>query len=135
MCRTIQLSDLYAVASRFARTGCVICTSRKHGPMLSCMRPLTGPSQQQSRPSRTADAARIKAALMKVSKLVVEDAAFTPIFERLEAELATAVKEETRLTEAQRRARALLAQKAIPRTNSATRSKDAPLPYRSRSNR
>lgn len=72
---------------------------------------------------------------MKVSKLVVEDAAFTPIFERLEAELAAAVKEETRLTDAQCRAGALLSQNAIPRTNSATCSNDAPLPYRSRSSR
>lgn len=103
--------------------------------MLSCMTSLTGPSQQQPRPSRTVDAARIKVALVKVSKIVVENAAFTPVFERLEAELAAAMKEETRLNYAQRRARALLAQKAIPRTNSATCSKDAPLPYRSRSNR
>ncbi len=99
------------------------------------MTPLTGPSQQQPRPPRTVDAARIKAALVKVSKLVVENAAFTPVFERLEAELAAAMKEETCLNDAQRRARALLAQKAIPRTNSVTCSKDAPLPYRSRSNR
>lgn len=99
------------------------------------MTPLTGPSQQQPRPPRTVDAARIKAALVKVSKLVVVDAAFTPVFERLEAELAAALKEETRLTDAQRRARALLGQKAIPRTSSATCSSEAPLPYRSRSSR
>nr|WP_317054708.1 hypothetical protein [Roseovarius sp. W115] len=99
------------------------------------MTPLTGPSQQQPRPSRTVDAARIEAALMKVSKLVVQDAAFTPIFERLEAELAAAVKEETRLTQVQRRAHALLGQKAIRATSSATCSSDAPLPYRSRSSR
>jgi len=99
------------------------------------MTPLTGPSQQQPRPSRRVDAARIEAALMKVSKLVVEDAAFTPVFERLEAELAAAMKEKTRLNDAQRRARALLDQKAIPRKSSATCSKDAPLPYRSRSSR
>ncbi len=98
------------------------------------MTSLTGPSQQP-RLSLTVDAARIKAALVKVSKLVVEDAAFTPVFERLEAELAAAMKEETHLNDAQRRARASLAQKAIPRTNLATCSKDAPLPYRSRSNR
>ncbi|WP_299498536.1 hypothetical protein [uncultured Roseobacter sp.] len=99
------------------------------------MTPLTGPSQQQPRPSRTVDAARIKAALVKVSKLVVEDAAFTPVFELLEAELAAAMKEKTRLNDAQCRARALLDQKAIPRTSSATWSSDAPLPYRSRSSR
>ena len=135
MCRTIQLSDLYAVTGCFARTGCVICTSQTLRPMLSRMTPLPRPLQQQTRPSRTVDAARIETALMKVSRLVVEDAAFTPIFERLEAELSAAVKEETRLTDAQRRAGALLSQNAIPRTNSATCSKDAPLPYRSRSSR
>ena len=99
------------------------------------MTSLTGPSQQQPRPSRTVDAARIKAALVKVSKLVVEDAAFTPVFERLEAELAAAMKEETRLNDAQRRARALLAQNARRATSFATCSSDAPLPYRSRSRR
>ena len=123
------------MTGRFARTACVICTSQTRRSILYSMTPLPRPWQQQSRPSRTVDAARIEAALMKVSKLVVEDAAFTPIFERLETELAAAVKEEVRLTDAQRRARALLAQKAIPRTNSATCSRDAPLPYRSRSNR
>lgn len=72
---------------------------------------------------------------MKVAMLVAEDPAFAPIFERLEAELAATVKKEEQLSEAQRRARALLAQKAMRATSSATCSKDAPLPYRSRSRR
>ncbi|WP_224815969.1 hypothetical protein [Hasllibacter sp. MH4015] len=92
-------------------------------------------SQQQTRPSQTVDAARIEAALMKIAALVADDPGFTPIFERLEAELDVAVKKERRLSEAQRRARALLTQKAMRPTNSATCSKEAPLPYRSRSSR
>ena len=73
--------------------------------------------------------------MVKVAALVADDLAFAPVFERLEAELAAAVKKEERLSEAQRRARALLAQKAIRATSSATCSSDAPLPYRSRSSR
>lgn len=72
---------------------------------------------------------------MKVAALVAEDSAFAPVFERLEAELAAAVTKESRMSEAQRRARALLAQKAMRATSSATCSSDAPLPYRSRSSR
>lgn len=72
---------------------------------------------------------------MKVAMLVAEDPAFAPIFERLETELAAAVKKKKRLSEAQRRARTLLAQKALRLTSSATCSSDAPLPYRSRSSR
>jgi hypothetical protein len=67
--------------------------------------------------------------------LVADDPAFTPIFERLEAELDAAAKEERRLSEVQRRARALRAQKAMLATSSAICSNDAPLPYRSRSSR
>lgn len=72
---------------------------------------------------------------MKVAVLVTQDSAFAPVFERLEQELAAAGKKEERLSEAQRRARALLAQKAMRATSSATCSSDAPLPYRSRSSR
>ncbi len=72
---------------------------------------------------------------MQVAGLVAEDPAFAPIFERLEVELAAAVKKEKRLSEAQRRGRALLAQKAMRVTSLATCSSDAPLPYRSRSSR
>ncbi|PJI92629.1 hypothetical protein BC777_1486 [Yoonia maricola] len=132
---TIQLSDLYAVTSRFASSGLMLCTIQTRRPMLFRMTLSARPSTSCTRPAQPFDPARIEAALVKVAVLVAEDAAFAPIFERLEAELAAAVREETRLTEAQRRARTLLDQKAIPRTSSATWSKDAPLPYRSRSNR
>lgn len=93
------------------------------------------PSSPCSRSAQSVDAARIEAALVKVAALVVYDPAFAPVFERLEAELAAAVKEENRMSEAQRRARALLAQKAMRATSLATCSNDAPLPYRSRSSR
>jgi len=93
------------------------------------------PSATRTEPAQPVDAARIEAALMKVALLVAEDPAFAPVFERLEAELSAAVKKEKRLSEAQRRARALLAQKAMRATSSATCSSDAPLPYRSRSSR
>lgn len=86
-------------------------------------------------PTQSVDTARIEVALLRVAVLVADDPAFAPVFERLEAELAAAVKEEKRLSEAQRRARALLAQKAMRATSSATCSSDAPLPYRSRSSR
>ncbi|SIT16549.1 hypothetical protein SAMN05421759_12419 [Roseivivax lentus] len=72
---------------------------------------------------------------MKVALLVTQEPAFAPVFERLEAELAAAVKRERRLSESQHRARALLAQKAMRATSVATCSSDAPLPYRSRSSR
>lgn len=93
------------------------------------------PSPQRNRPDQPVDAARIEAALTKVAALVADDPAFAPVFERLEAELAAAVKKEEQLSEAQRRARTLLAQKAMRATSSATCSSDAPLPYRSRSSR
>ncbi|PXW70450.1 hypothetical protein C7964_102337 [Loktanella sp. PT4BL] len=93
------------------------------------------PSATRTEPAQPVDTARIEAALLKVAALVSVDPAFAPIFERLETELAAAVKKEKRLSEAQRRARALLAQKAMRATSSATCSSDAPLPYRSRSSR
>jgi hypothetical protein len=103
--------------------------------MLLCMAtPIRDPKPQKHR-TNLVDRARIEAALLKVAMLVAEDSAYTPIFERLEAELDAAVKEERRLSEAQRRARALLAQKAMRATSSAICSSDAPLPYRSRSSR
>jgi hypothetical protein len=103
--------------------------------MLFCMTPSTHDPQPQNRSASPVDRARIEAALLKVAMLVAEDPAYAPIFERLEAELAAAAQEERRLSEAQQRARALLAQKAIPATSSAICSSDAPLPYRSRSSR
>lgn len=93
------------------------------------------PSPPRNFSPQLVDAARIEAALLKVAVLVAEDPAFAPVFERLEEELAAAVKEEKRLSEAQRRARTLLAQKAMRLTSSATYSSGAPLPYRSRSSR
>lgn len=132
---TIQSSDLHAAASRLASCGLILCTSQMRGPMLSRMNPSSHHSQKQTLPPGTLDAARIEAALLKVAALVAENPAFAPIFERLEAELAAYVQEEMRLNEAQRRARALLAQKAMRPINPATCSSDAPLPYRSRSSR
>ncbi len=102
--------------------------------MLLDMAP-SGPLATRTEPAQPVDAARIEAALVKVAVLVTEDSAFAPVFERLEAELAAAVKQEEQLSEAQRRARALLAQRAMRATSSATFSSDAPLPYRSRSSR
>lgn len=101
------------------------------------LRGMTRPhsSLQRRRPTQPVDTARVEAALVKVAALVADDPAFAPVFERLEAELAAAVKEEKRLSEAQQRARALLAQKAMRATSVATCSSDAPLPYRSRSSR
>jgi hypothetical protein len=93
------------------------------------------PSTTRTEPAQPVDAARIEAALVKVAVLVTQDPAFAPVFERLEAELAAAVTEESRRSEAQRRARALLDQKAMRATSLATCSSDAPLPYRSRSSR
>jgi hypothetical protein len=85
------------------------------------------------------DAARIAAALKKVAALVARDAAFAPVFERLEAELERAGREERRAAGVQARARALLAgaedHSAIRRTSPARCASDAPLPYRSRSSR
>lgn len=135
MRRTTHLSDLHAMASRFASRDLMLCTSQIYRPILIGMTSSARPAKNCTGRTRPVDAARVEEALVKVSKLVVEDAAFTPIFERLEAELAAAVKEETRLSEAQRRARAFLGHKAMPRTNSARCSNDAPLPYRSRSRR
>ena len=87
------------------------------------------PSATRTEPAQPVDTARIEAALLKVAALISDDPAFAPVFERLEAELAAAVKKEKRLSEAQRRARALLAQKAMRATTSATWSIDAPVPY------
>lgn len=71
---------------------------------------------------------RIETALLKVALLVGQDPAFSPVFERLEAELAKARALDSGETEVQRRARALLAQRAKPATSLATCSSEAPLP-------
>ena len=64
---------------------------------------------------------------MKVALLLDREPAFTPVFERLEAELEAAERARDG-TDAQRRARALLDQKANRPTISALSSKVAPLP-------
>ena len=58
---------------------------------------------------RTVSVERLEAALLKVAHLVARDPAFTLIFERLEAELAKAKEIENGLSDAQKRARDLLA--------------------------
>lgn len=87
-----------------------------------------GPGRHRSAPGRRVSVERLEAALLKVAHLVARDPAFTPIFERLEAELALARKEAKAMTEAQQRAKSLLDQKARPARSSALRAKDAPLP-------
>jgi hypothetical protein len=126
---------LHAGAAPFATAACGGCTNWRVHPMLFCMRLPTRDPRPQKRPISPDDRARIEAALLKVAMLVADDPAFTPIFERLEAELDAAAKEERRLSEAQHRARALLPQKAMRAISSAICSSDAPLPYRSRSRR
>lgn len=79
-------------------------------------------------PGRRVSIERLEAALLKVAHLIARDPAFTPIFERLEAELASAREEARVMTETQQRARSLLDQKAKPARSSALRAKDAPLP-------
>jgi len=51
------------------------------------------PSSRCTRSAQPVDAARLEVALVKVAVLVAGDPAFAPVFERLEAELAAAVKE------------------------------------------
>lgn len=60
---------------------------------------------------------RIEAAFLKAAALVERDPAFSPVFERLKAELATARALDTGETEVQRRVRALLSQRAKPATS------------------
>lgn len=71
---------------------------------------------------------RVEAALLKVAALVDVDPAFTPVFERLEAELEEARTRLLNMTPAQTRARALLAQRAIEPISSAKCSSEAPRP-------
>lgn len=71
---------------------------------------------------------RIEAALLKVAVLVERDPSFSPIFERLEAELEAAQLAEGGRTDAQERAARLLAQNATGRRRSAACSSDAPAP-------
>jgi len=84
--------------------------------------------RHQAAAGRKVSVERLEAALLKVAYLVAHDPAFTPIFERLEAELDLARKEAKAMTQAQQRAKSLLDQKARPARSSAFRAKDAPLP-------
>jgi len=79
----------------------------------------TKPGRHRAVPGRKVSVERLKAALLKVAYLVARDPAFTPIFERLEAELALARKEFKAMTEAQQRAKSLLDQNARPARSSA----------------
>jgi hypothetical protein len=74
----------------------------------------------------TVSADRIERALLKVAKMLEVDSGVAPVFERLEAELADA--RERGETAVQRRARALLSQRAKPSSNSRTWASDAPAP-------
>lgn len=56
------------------------------------------------------------------------DSGVAPVFERLEAELADARARERGETDVQRRARALLSQRAKPSSNSRIWASDAPAP-------
>jgi hypothetical protein len=76
----------------------------------------------------TVAADRIERALLKVAKMLEVDSGVAPVFERLEAELADARARERGETDVQRRARALLAQRAKPSNNSRTWASDAPAP-------
>lgn len=88
----------------------------------------TKPRRHRTDPGHKVSVERLEAALLKVAHLVARDPAFTPIFERLEAELELARKEAKAMTAAQQRAKSLLDQKARPARSSALRAKDAPLP-------
>lgn len=76
----------------------------------------------------TVAAERIERALLKVAKMLEVDSGVAPVFERLEAELADARARERGETDVQRRARALLAQRARRASKSPTWASDAPAP-------
>lgn len=69
---------------------------------------------------------RIEAALLKVAALVERDPAFSPVFERLEAELEAARQADSQRTAAQERAARLLAQRANGSRSARACSKLAP---------
>ena len=76
----------------------------------------------------TISADRIERALLKVAKMLDVDAGVAPVFERLEQELADARARESGETDVQRRARALLAQRASAASKSRTCANVAPAP-------
>lgn len=59
--------------------------------------------------AQDANITQIEFALRKVAMLLIDDSDFTPVYERLEAELAKAKAASDGKTDAQRRAAALLA--------------------------
>lgn len=71
---------------------------------------------------------RIERALLKVAAMLEADAGVAPVFERLERELAHARALESGETDVQRRARALLAQRAKAASKSRTWASEAPAP-------
>ena len=76
----------------------------------------------------TVSADRIERALIKVAKILQFNPDVAPIFERLERELEDARAREQQLTDVQRRAKALLDQKAKTSSKSRTCDNDAPAP-------
>lgn len=91
-----------------------------------------GSPERSSRCARragaTPDLERLQAALGTIAQLVLEDPAYTPIFERLEAELEIETAAQAGLTAAQSRARALLRQRATGTKTSLSISSDPPSP-------
>ncbi len=71
---------------------------------------------------------RIERALFKVAAMLDVDSGVAPILERLEQELTEARARECGETDVQRRARALLAQRARPASKSRTWANEAPAP-------
>ena len=76
----------------------------------------------------TISADRIERALLKVAAMLEVDTGVAPVFERLEAELTEARARESGETDVQRRARALLAQRANVASKSRTWASEAPAP-------
>ena len=66
--------------------------------------------------------------MLKVAAMLEVDAGVAPVFERLEAELNEARARESGETDVQRRARALLVQRARPASKSRTWASEAPAP-------
>ena len=76
----------------------------------------------------TVSAARIEHAVIKVAKMLQLNPDVAPIFERLERELEDTRAREQQLSDVQRRAKALLDQKAKASSKSRTYDSDAPAP-------
>lgn len=74
------------------------------------------------------DLDRLRAALETVALLVIEDPVYTPIFERLEAEIKIETAAQAGQSAAQARARALLGQRATGARTSLSIPSDPPSP-------